>query len=82
VDGVDYALEPRQKDLLLALMDDFDREMDRDALRTACRSQADPFSPSKVFERIPVVYKQFIKYQSGDGVYALQIPEEDHDWLT
>ncbi|PIT80148.1 TFIIB-type zinc ribbon-containing protein [Limnohabitans sp. 15K] len=82
VDGVDYALEPRQKDLLLALMDDFDREMDRDALRTACRSQADSFSPSKVFERIPVVYKQFIKYQSGDGVYALQIPEEDRDWLT
>ena len=82
VDGVDYALEPRQKDLLLALMDDFDREMDRDALRTACQSQADPFSPIKVFDRNKVVYKQFIKYQSGDGVYALQIPEEDRDWLT
>jgi hypothetical protein len=82
VDGVDYPLEPRQKDLLLALMDDFDREMDRDALRTACRSQADPFSPSKVFERIPVVYKRFIKYQPSDGIYALQIPEEDRDWLT
>jgi hypothetical protein len=68
--------------LLLALMDDFDREMDRDALRTACQSQADPFSPSKVFERNPVVYKRFIKYLSGDCVYALQIPEEDRDWLT
>ena len=82
VDGIDYALEPRQKDLLLALIDDFDREMDRDALRTACRSQADPFSPSKVFDRNPVVYKRFIKYQSSDGVYALQISEEDRDWLT
>lgn len=82
VDGIDYALEPRQKDLLLALMNDFDREMDRDALRTACRSQADPFSPSKVFDRNPVVYKRFIKYQSSDGVYALQISEEDRDWLT
>jgi hypothetical protein len=82
VDGIDYALEPRQKDLLLALMDDFDREMDRDALRTACRSQADPFSPIKVFDRNKVVYKRFIKYQSGDGVYALQIPEEDRDWLS
>ena len=80
--GIDYQLEPRQKDLLLALMDDFDREMDRDALRTACRSQADPFSPSKVFERNQVVYKKFIKYQSGEGVYALQIPEDDRDWLT
>jgi hypothetical protein len=35
-----------------------------------------------VFERIPVVYKRFIKYQPSDGVYALQIPEEDRDWLT
>jgi hypothetical protein len=35
-----------------------------------------------VFERNPVVYTEFIKYQSGDGVYALQIPEEDRDWLT
>jgi predicted RNA-binding Zn-ribbon protein involved in translation (DUF1610 family) len=82
VDSIDYELEPRQKYLLLALMEDFDHEMDRDALRTACRSQADPFSPSKVFERNQVVYKQFIKYQSGDGVYALQIPEEDRDWLN
>lgn len=81
VDGIDYPLDPRQKDLLLALAHDFDHEMDRDALRTACRSQADPFSPSKVFERNPVVYKRFIKYQSGDGVYTLQISDEDRDWL-
>ena len=82
VDGVDYPLEPRQKDLLLALMATRHHELENAQLRTACGSQANSFSPTKVFDRNPVVYKRFIKYQSGDGVYALQIPEEDRDWLT
>jgi hypothetical protein len=82
VDGVDYALEPQQKDLLLALIDARHRELENAQLRAACGSQANSFSPTKVFDRNPVVYKRFIKYQPGDGVYALQIPEEDRDWLT
>ena len=82
VDGADYPLEPRQKNLLLALMDARHHELENAQLRAACGSQANSFSPSKVFERNPVVYTQFIKYQPGDGVYALQIPEEDRDWLS
>ena len=70
------------KHLLLALMATRHHELENAQLRAACGSQANSFSPSKVFERNPVVYTQFIKYQSGDGVYALQIPEEDRDWLT
>jgi hypothetical protein len=82
VDGVDYALEPRQKDLLLALIATRHHELENAQLRTACGSQANSFSPTKVFDRNPVVYKRFIKYQPSDGIYALQIPEEDRDWLT
>ncbi len=82
VDGIDYALEPRQRDLLLALIDARHHELENAQLRAACGSQANSFSPTKVFDRNPVVYKRFIKYQSGDGVYVLQIPEEDRDWLT
>jgi len=82
VNGIDYPLEPRQKDLLLALMDARHHELENAQLRAACGSQANSFSPTKVFDRNPVVYKRFIKYQPGDGVYALQIPEEDRDWLT
>jgi predicted RNA-binding Zn-ribbon protein involved in translation (DUF1610 family) len=81
VDGIDYPLEPRQKSLLLALMDARHHEMENSQLRAACGSQANSFSPIKVFDRNPVVYKRFIKYQPSDGVYALQISDEDRDWL-
>ncbi len=81
VDGVEYFLEPRQKNILLALIDSLHHEMENAQLRSACGSQADTFSPRKVFDRNTQVYNRFIKYQSGDGVYALQISEEDHDWL-
>lgn len=82
VDGRTYELEPRQKDILLALIENSDHEMETSALRTACNSQANQFSPSKAFERNVQVYKKFIKYQSDDRVYTLKIPEEDRDWLT
>lgn len=82
VDGVDYKLAPRQKAILLALLTDYDHSMDLDSLRTACRSQADTFSPSKAFELNPEVYKAFITYQPYEEVYVLQLPHEDRDWLT
>jgi hypothetical protein len=79
--GVEYPLEPRQKAILVALFDDLDHEMDNDALKSACGSQAQRFSPSKVFERNALVYQTFIRYQRDDERYALIIPEEDNDWL-
>lgn len=82
VDGVLYTLEPRQKDILLALIESLHHELGNSDLRSACQSQADSFSPRKVFDRNTPVYQRFIQYQSGDRVYALQISKEDYDWLT
>lgn len=82
VDGVDYSLSQRQKAILLALIDDFDHKMDLESLRAACGAQAATFSPSKAFERNPVVYRTFITYQSFDAVYVLQIPDEDRGLLN
>ena len=82
VDGTRYELEPIQVRILVALMDDRDHEMTGEALRTACHSDAAPFSPVKMFERNREVYKRFITYQRGDQVFALVISEEDRDWLT
>ena len=81
VDGVEYALEPRQQSILLVLIDDLDHEMDKDALKTACGSQAQRFSPSKEFDRNPLVYKTFIRYLRDDERYALIIPDNDRTWL-
>lgn len=81
VDGVEHALEPRQQSILLALIDDLDHEMDKDALKTACGSQAQRFSPSKEFDRNPLVYKTFIRYLRDDERYALIIPDGDRTWL-
>ena len=81
IDGTEYPLEPRQQNILLALIDDRDHEMDKAALKVACRSQSLRFSPSKEFDRNPVVYKAFIHYLSDDERYALIIPDDDRDWL-
>jgi hypothetical protein len=81
VDGVKHALEPRQQSILLALIDDLDHEVDKDALKTACGSQAQRFSPSKEFDRNPLVYKTFIRYLRDDERYALIIPNGDRTWL-
>lgn len=81
IDGQPYDLEPRHRTILLALMNDLDHEMDKDALKSACGSESQRFSPSKEFDRIPVVYRTFIRYQRGDERYALIISEEDQHWL-
>jgi len=81
VDGVGHALEPRQQSILLALIDDLDHELDKDALKSACGSQAQRFSPSKEFDRNPLVYKTFIRYLRDDERYALIIPNGDRTWL-
>lgn len=82
IDGMEFILEPRQKSMLLALMQTRDHEMDKEALKTACGSQAQQFSPSKVFDRNPLVYQTFVRYLPSDERYALTIPEGDHGWLT
>lgn len=82
IDGVAYALEPIHVRILVALIDDFDHEMESADLRMACGSDADPFSPRKLFERQQPVYNAFIKYKKGDKVYALVVPPGDRDWLT
>lgn len=82
IDAKEYKLEPRQQKLLMALIRDFDHRMSVTDLKLACGSKAAQFSPSKVFERNPEVYENFVKYDSFDDIYVLQIPPDDQDWLT
>jgi len=81
IDGTAYELEPAQKRILIALIERFDHELGKNELKEACGSQAQTFKPTKVFERNPLVYEAFIRYQRNDEAYALTIPAEDHDWL-
>lgn len=81
LNGEEIELEPRQRKLLEALIDDLDHELDKDALRDKVGSVAKTFSPSKVFDRIPNVYRAFISYCTEDERYALVIPDDDRDWL-
>lgn len=81
IDGVAYPLEAMQANILLALMDDFDHQMEGNALRDACGSDAERFAPIKFFGRNQLVYKTFIRYIFGDKEYALIIPDGDRDWL-
>lgn len=82
VDGIAYPLEAMQANILLALMDDYDHRMEGNALRAACGSDADRFSPIKFFGRNPLIYKTFVRYIHGDKEYALAVPNGDCDWLT
>jgi hypothetical protein len=45
------------------------------------QAQAQRFSPSKEFDRNPLVYKTFIRYLRDDERYALIIPDGDRTWL-
>ncbi len=81
IEGTEYPLEPRQQAMLLALISDLDHEMGKDALKAACGSQAQVFSPSKDFRRNPIVYQTFIRYLRDDERYALIVPDDDRDWL-
>ncbi|NKA36967.1 hypothetical protein GO281_04896 [Ralstonia solanacearum] len=81
IEGAEYTLEPRQQAILLALISDLDHEMGKEALKTACGSQAQRFSPSKEFDRNLVAYKTFIRYLRDDDRYALIIPDGDREWL-
>lgn len=82
IDAKEYKLEPRQQKLLVALIHDFDHRMTVTQLKSACGSKAAQFSPSKVFERNPEVYENFVRYDSFDDIYVLLIPPDDQDWLT
>ena len=81
IDGEAIKLEPRERNLLVALIDDRDHEMDNASLRDKVGSGAEKFSPSKVFDRKPHVYRTFIRFLREDGRYQLQIPPEDCSWL-
>lgn len=77
MDGERYELEPRQRLIIIALLEDLDHELDKGALQRKCGSQSQSFSPSKEFERNKQVYKRFIHYLRDDERYQLQIPLED-----
>lgn len=81
INGEAIKLEPRERKLLIALIDDLDHELDNDSLRDKVGSVAENFSPSKVFDRKPHVYRTFIRFLREDGRYQLQIPPEDRSWL-
>lgn len=84
IDGTEYPLERRQQSILVALLDDFDHELEKEALKTACGSQDQRFSPSKAFDRneaTQLVYRTFVRFLSDDNCYALIIPDDDRDWL-
>lgn len=82
LDGEEIALEPRGSKLLAALIDDFDHEMTKLELRDRVESEAKDFSPRKVFDRQPDVYRAFIKFLADEKRYQLKIPDEDRDWLN
>ena len=81
IEGEGIKLEPRERNLLIALIDDLDHEMDNEGLRDKVGSVAEKFSPSKVFDRKPHVYRTFVRFLRDDGRYQLQIPPEDRSWL-
>lgn len=85
VDGTAYPLDRTQQLILLALIRSTDHELDKEALKAACGSQAQKFSPSRCFDKFEEtrnVYRTFIKYLPGDMLYTLILPEEDRDWLN
>lgn len=82
VEGVEYGLTGNQQKILLALIRARDHELDKDALKEACESQAQSFSPSKEFQRKNLaVYQTFVVHKPDDQVYALRISADDADWL-
>ncbi len=82
IDGVTYPLEAMQVNILLALMDDFDHQMEGSALRDACGSSAMNFRPVKQFDRNKIVYETFIRYVPGDKEYEFVILANDLAWIS
>lgn len=82
VEGKKYDLTGNQQAILLALLRARDHELDKEALKDACGSEAQVFSPSKEFQRNKVVYGTFIAYRADDRVYGLRISADDANWLT
>ena len=83
MEGKKYDLTGNQKAILLALVQSRDHELGKDALKDACDSQAQVFSPSKDFQRKnKIVYETFVVHRTDDQVYALRISADDADWLT
>lgn len=79
--GQAIRLTRQQKAILVALIDNRDHELGREALREAAGSKDEKFSPSKTFQRIPEVYHGFIHYDDDQERYHLKISDEDAHWL-
>jgi len=74
-------LSRQEKNLLLALLNHPDHELDKGALRDAVESQAQAFKPRETFKHHLDVYDHFIEYLAGDRVYHLKIPDSDTSLL-
>ncbi|MEW8315470.1 MAG: hypothetical protein AB2669_02710 [Candidatus Thiodiazotropha endolucinida] len=68
--------------ILIALLDNRDHELGKQALQEQVGSQSADFKPRESFKRKPIhlsIYKAFIQYQTYDRVYQLNISADD-EW--
>ncbi|MEI7997251.1 MAG: hypothetical protein WCH01_20350, partial [Methylococcaceae bacterium] len=76
-----FKLSPAQKQILVALISDFDHAMENIDLKQSCNSISGTFSPIKVFERKKEIYDTFIRFLPDEDIFQLIISEEDKGWL-
>lgn len=81
IGGKEFKLSPAQKQILVALISDFDHAMENIELKQACNSISETFSPIKVFERKKEIYDTFIRFLPDEDIFQLIISEEDKGWL-
>lgn len=82
IGGKEYKLSPAQKDILMALINDYDHTMENMDLKQACHSTSESFSPAKSFERNKGVYQTFIRFLADEDIFQLIIPDEDKGWIN
>lgn len=81
IGGKEFKLSPAQKQILMALINDFDHAMENIELKQACNSISETFSPIKVFERKKEIYDTFIRFLPEEDIFQLIISDEDKGWL-
>ena len=86
-DGVVYCqgqqikLTRQQKAILLALIEQRDHELSREALRDAANSRDEDFKPGKAFQRHKIIYQTFFEFDEDLELYRIKVSTEDTDWL-
>jgi|GEM_PF-2913762 len=73
-------LPQQARKILIALLDNRDHELGKQALQEKVGSQSANFRPHEAFKRKPIhlsIYKAFVTYQQDDQVYQLNI-DADH----